>query len=129
MGQFPDTLVIAPTGTEEKTWALVNPFRYITSNGLLTIFVPEGFTTDFASIPRLFWNILAPMGNYGEAAIIHDYLYSKGILPKSEADNIFLEGMETLGVGRIKRTIIYNAVKYFGFAAWNGHRKNDLNVV
>lgn len=39
------------------------------------IVVPEGFITDFASIPRFLWSIYPPTGRYQEAAVIHDWLY------------------------------------------------------
>jgi hypothetical protein len=73
-----------------------------------------GFMTDGASIPRVFWGILAPWQNYAEAAVIHDYLYTSKIKSKKEADNIFLEGMKTLGVNIFERRIMYWAVWAFG---------------
>jgi len=38
------------------------------------ITVPAGYRTDFASIPRLVWPLLPPVGRGGKAAIIHDWL-------------------------------------------------------
>ena len=37
--------------------------------------VPQGFTTDFASIPPIFFGLLRPDGLYAVAAVVHDYLY------------------------------------------------------
>lgn len=128
MGRFPDSLIITEADTQESTWAIVEPFRYICNDGA-TITVPQGTTTDFASIPRLFWNLLSPMGKYGSAAVVHDYLYSTGLLSKVNADLIFLEGMKSLGVGWFTRTMMYKAVSWFGFAAWNGHRKQDIQAI
>jgi hypothetical protein len=91
----------------------------------MVIKIPAGWVTDFASVPRFFWRVLPPMGRYSLAAIAHDYLYWSGMVPKDEADNIFLELMKHLGVSAWKRNTMYQAVKLFGKSAWDGHRKND----
>ena len=39
--------------------------------------VAEGFETDFASVPRLLWVVLPKWGKYGNAAMVHDWLYWK----------------------------------------------------
>lgn len=85
------------------------------------ILVPEGFVTDFASTPQIVWSIGMPKsGIYDRAAVIHDYLYTKGgKLPmrtytKADSDAIFNEAMGILGVGSVKRWMMYQAVKLFG---------------
>ncbi|KKM07440.1 hypothetical protein LCGC14_1733860 [marine sediment metagenome] len=90
--------------------------------------VPKGFITDFASVPKAFWSIIPPYGKYTKAAVLHDYLYKyHGFVSgnqtisytRKEADQLFLKAMEVLGVGRIKRWIMYQAVRRFGAKAWN----------
>ena len=49
--------------------------RHFIATGPWVVEIPNGFITDFASVPRLFWNIFPPIGNYRNAAIVHDYLY------------------------------------------------------
>lgn len=41
------------------------------------VIVPEGFITDGASIPRIFWSLagLKPDGLYRAAALVHDFFY------------------------------------------------------
>ena len=100
-------------------WRLVQGFRYDTD--LLAagaVYVPAGFETDFASIPRGLWNIFPPTGQYGKAAVIHDFLYRKSGVPRDKADKIFLEAMEVLGVGWLTRHVIYRAVRLFGGGAY-----------
>ncbi len=88
------------------------------------IHIPAGFLTDFASVPRLFWNILPPNGPYGKAAVVHDYLYrTKGVATKAEADAVFLEAMKALGVGWFTRYSMYRAVVAFGGSAYHGGLK------
>src|SRR5688500_11341220 len=65
--------------------------------------VPAGFVTDFASVPRILWNILPPYGKHSRAAVLHDWLYVTGIVDRATADRIFLLLMEALGVGWVTR--------------------------
>lgn len=117
-----------------KKWKfkLLTPFEYHigeypAKNESDIIRVPTHFVTDFASIPRLFWAILSPMDEYAKAAVLHDWLYYTGIYSKKKTERIFKEAMKTLKVPRWKIFFVYNAVVYFGFMAWNKHRKNDVD--
>lgn len=78
-----------------------------------TFTVPKGFRTDFASIPRSFKWLISPVGLHGKAAVLHDYLCEYGYMTRKEADEIFLEAMKVLGVGWLKRTVMYRAVRAF----------------
>ena len=76
--------------------------------------VPAGFQTDFASIPRIFWNILPPIGPYAQAAVVHDYLYQQGFVDRKTAELTFLEIMKNDGVNCFVRYLMYAAVRVFG---------------
>ena len=89
------------------------------------ITVPEGFDTDLASIPKLFWNILPPHGKYGKAAVVHDYCYRTACYDRKKSDEIFLDGMKVLKVAKLKRRIIYYAVRWFGKFAWDKRREEQ----
>ena len=106
-----------------RKWRVTAEFDYYLDwNNLASrkITVPAGFVTDFASIPRAFWDILPHTGLYGKAAVIHDYLYVQGgkVPPdqftKKQADRIFYEAMGVLGVGQPTRYIMWKAVSAFG---------------
>jgi hypothetical protein len=62
----------------------------------------------------MFWSIVPPHGKYAVAAIVHDFLYRTGKGTKKEADDLFLEMMEHLGVPWFRRKIMYRAVRWFG---------------
>jgi len=86
--------------------------------------VPDGFLTDFASVPRVFWRIFPPTGKYGKAAVIHDYLYRfPQNRTRAECDLIFYEAMVVLGVGFVTRHTIYRAVCMCGWVPWRQHRR------
>ena len=99
---------------------LVEAFEYhvggLDSGDVIT--VPAGFRTYFASVPRVLWTIVPPVGLYGKAAVVHDYLYILQDRTRLEADRIFLEAMEVLGVPKIQRTLMYQAVRLGGGGGW-----------
>ena len=106
---------------------LVESFSYdIGKKGGTTIEIPAGFVTDGASIPRIFWFIIgSPMtGKYRAAAILHDFLYYTAKYPRKRCDEVFLEAMTVLNVNKVKRTIIFWAVRFFGDISWDRHREN-----
>lgn len=91
------------------------------SNDRIT--VPEGFITDFASVPRILWPLFPPMGPWSGAAIVHDYLYGSQRRCRSECDDIFLEAMGVLGVRRITRYAMYAGVRIGGMFAWSNKKR------
>ena len=86
--------------------------------GYVPVQVPRGFVTDFASIPRPFWSLLRPDGDYTHAAIIHDFLYWTQSTPRNKADEILKLAMQDLKVEDATVAIIYKAVARFGESAW-----------
>ena len=107
-----------------RTVMLVSPLIVMDSEGNLHE-VPAGVTTDFASVPRLFWRMIPPWGRYSIAAVVHDYLYQTGGVSRKEADRIFLSIMKQLNVPFWKRQAMYYAVRIGGWKAWNEHRAKE----
>ncbi len=78
------------------------------------VIVPEGFVTDFASVPRApltYW-LFGGVGD--EAAVIHDFAYEKGLVPRDVADDLYLEALEACGVAKWRRLAMWAAVRAFG---------------
>lgn len=98
---------------------LVERLEYSTLAGGLTVAVPKGFITDFASVPRLLWSVFPPMGRYSRAAVIHDWLYSNSkTCSRFLADAIFRDAMKDLGVPMWRRVVMYYAVRICGWKGW-----------
>ena len=100
---------------DDKYWEVLEDYTYRTSKGLVT--VPKGFKTDYASVPRIFRNIINSSGKHGRAAVVHDWLYSSKCtldVTREEADQVFLEIMTEWGVSVIKRNLMYRMVRLFG---------------
>ena len=78
------------------------------------ISVPADFKSDFASVPWGLWNIVSPFGRHAKAAVLHDWLCVVRVYDSRIAHELFLEGMEVLGVKPWKRRLMFLAVKYAG---------------
>ena len=132
---------------EDNKFKLTETFAYYTDlikrpdGSAYTIKIFKGFVTDFASIPKIFQNILNPAGRHGKAAVVHDYLYSSVkkqlgedlvlvdnwtdvMIAKGRADDcralsdeVFKEAMKVLKVLAWKREIMYIMVRLFGFTS------------
>lgn len=127
MSGFADPLTVQILDAERDgrvTARLLSGFRYQPTAEVAggAIEVPAGFTTDFASVPQIFWNFEPPLGDAGKAAVVHDYLYSTrglgGRLSRAQADGIFREALRTLGVPAWKRTLLWAAVRLGGASGW-----------
>jgi hypothetical protein len=107
---------------------LTEPLLYQSDLGGM-IHVPAGFVTDFASTPRLVWALIPPEDvHYTRGAVVHDWLYNQHSFPKPFCDAIFLEAMTSLGCAKWKRLTMYQAVKWFGSAAYNNERKQCISM-
>jgi hypothetical protein len=103
---------------------LVRPLTVLVGEGADSLVVPEGFVTDFASIPRRFQGFISKLGPHLCPAIVHDYLYWEQACTRSESDAIFLEMMKDLGVPWLTRHFMHFAVRRFGGSAWKENRQN-----
>lgn len=86
------------------------------------IVIPKGFKTDFASIPRIFWNIIAPIGKHTLASVLHDYLYESGYkygISRKQADKIFYDAMIKSHVSRITANVMWFCVRVFARKHYN----------
>ena len=114
---FNNQPVLTPSD-KDGIWILVADLVYQTKTGEVIV-VPTGFDTDLASIPRIFHAIVPVNGKHRSPAIIHDYLYATQNHSRSEADAIFLEAMESVGVRWTQRYAMYWAVRVGGWLAWD----------
>lgn len=95
------------------------------------IYVPAGYLTDGASVPRGLWALIPPWGEYGQACVVHDYLCEylqiwKGdvrtLITRKDCDQIFLQCMLDLGVSQFKAKTMYRCVRlYAGLASVKYH--------
>lgn len=92
----------------ENKFELLKPLKYNSALCLLTITVPKGFITNFASF------ILVKFGE--KSSTLHDYLYDGRMFGRAKCDKIFLEALKSEGVSFVRRWACYIGVRVWG---WN----------
>ncbi|EAL7930008.1 DUF1353 domain-containing protein, partial [Campylobacter jejuni] len=78
--------------------------------------VPQGFKTDGASIPRLFWSLFPPFkSEYFSACVVHDFLCEKAKSRKDYklADLVLKEAMQALEINKFKIFVFYCSCNLF----------------
>ncbi|QVD49375.1 hypothetical protein LUCX_305 [Xanthomonas phage vB_XciM_LucasX] len=113
-------------------------FRYYKSEKQSNIwgYVPAGFLSDGASVPKPLWWLVPPWGNYGQAAVLHDILcetktmYKDDVpyqISRKEADFIFLDAMDAAGVKWYLRYAMFVAVRLWGLLGWGPSTEKTAN--
>ena len=107
-----------------RFFALADPMvvRIEIDGRRVTVVVPAGFITDFASVPAWAWPVATKLGPWNLPAVLHDYLYFSGLFDRLTADRLFRAAMASRHVTRWRRELMYAAVRVGGRAAWDGYR-------
>lgn len=98
-------------------WVVTKDFIYYigNENSNRRVLIPAGYLTDGASVPRPFWSFIPPWGQYGQAAVVHDYLCDYGSvnvgnelvsISRTDIDQVMLESMSVLKVPFVTRFFI-----------------------
>jgi hypothetical protein len=110
---------------DRALWRLVAPLIYDSPVLGRQVVAPEGFVTDFASVPRLPLAYLLAGDTAHEAAVIHDYLYKYNTCTRAEADAVLDEASASLGEPWWRRQLMWTAVRVGGWVPWNRYRKGE----
>jgi hypothetical protein len=105
-------------------WTILQPLIYQSDIAKTVIVVPEGFVTDFASVPRLPLVFLVTGDSAHSAAVVHDFAYSRQEMTRSMADAVFREAAIASGEPGWKSWAMYLGVRIGGWVAWNGKPVN-----
>ena len=100
-------------------WIIAAPFTYVSPR--LTLHIPAGRKTDFASIPRFFWRWMPPTDwRIGKPAVVHDEIYRNALIPftRKQADEELREAMQIVGANAFDRSVVYAAVRIGGARGW-----------
>jgi hypothetical protein len=112
---------------DDRVWVLDAPLVY-ESDLAGKIEVPEGFETDFASVPRVPIAYTFFGDRAHREAVIHDFLYRIDSVPEVSlaiANKVFLEAMTCRGKGLFVRYAMYLGVCAGGFASYHKKRVFD----
>lgn len=121
-----------------RTWKIEEDWFYYL-DGVQHV-VKHGFVFDGASVPKYFRSWLSPMGILLIAGLVHDWGYKYAGLQvvgkqfkkdahieknQKEMDTIFRDiAIEVNGFHFLNK-VMYYVLRWFGFFAWNGHRKRE----
>jgi hypothetical protein len=113
----PFKVIVHNVPLKEKPFEISGSFNYYSEvvKGLV-INIPDGYRTNFASVPSIFYPFIPPVGRYSKATVVHDWLieHKKGLgISYSDINKIFEEAMEILNVSKLKRKIMYWGVQYY----------------
>lgn len=119
--RFLSTLRTDRVGLASADRILLAPLAF--SSALLDrlVIVPEGFVTDFASVPRAPFTYWLFGGIGDEAAVVHDFLYERAVVTRDLADLVYGEALEACGVARWRRAAMVLAVQLFGGSRYGGN--------
>lgn len=101
-------------GKDDGKWRLTAPLLYSSVVARRIFKVPIGFISDLASVPRMplvFW-LCGDTST--EAAVVHDFLYSTALVPRSVADAVFREASAVTGVPAWRRWIMWAGIRLGG---------------
>jgi len=118
--------------TNSRKWRLAHDW-YFTINGEDFV-IPHGFVFDGASIPRIFWFILNPIGLLLIPGLIHDFAYRFSKLrfasgengppmTRAECDMTFREAAIAVNGFRFINWCTWLLLVCFGYFAYKKHRK------
>ena len=85
-----------------------------------SLFIPQGFKTDLASIPQWATSLVPKIGHHIQPAIVHDYMYVRKLagISKAFTDRFFYDSMLAMGVRKTRAWLMYSAVRVGGKGRW-----------
>lgn len=105
---------ITVSRSNDNEWAVVGKLVYRGRRD--TFVVPNGFRTDFATVPRVVVWLIPRFGRYTLPAVLHDWLSTEGIrqgkVTSREADGIFRRAMRELDVPVARRWLMWTGVRW-----------------
>lgn len=133
--------------TSSRKFMVFTSWQYTFNQGTdlaYTVMIPRGFVFDGASIPRLFWFVLSPVGLLLIPGLLHDYAYKYDRLEivnivkedwvvtnqfgRAHWDRMFRNvAIEVNGFKWINY-IAWLSLVVFGWVAWNKHRRAEENA-
>jgi len=119
--------------TNSRKWMIAADWHF-TINGEEFV-IPRGFQFDGASIPRIFWFLLNPIGLLLIPGLIHDYAYKFSklkfrsgefgpVMNQKECDMTFREAAIAVNGFKFINYCAWFTLYCFGFLAFRKHRRN-----
>jgi len=105
---------------DDKNFKLTSGLIYNSKLLNMTLKVPSGFITDFASVPRvpIAYTLFGNKAHH--ESVIHDYLYrtTPHLCTRRQADNVFKEAMTSRKKGFFVKGSMWLGVRLGGKSSW-----------
>ena len=111
----------------DRIWIIDSRLVY-ESDLVGTVIVPEGFQTDFASVPRVPIAFTLFGNRAHRESVVHDALYRidfPGNVSYNTANKVFLEAMKCRGKGYFVRYAMYAGVCVGGWPSFHKRKMMD----
>lgn len=114
--QLTEFVLVEPQATKTpgnpNDWTLHRDLIYRGEDTV--VLVKAGSTTDFASTPQPLQWLIPKTGRYTKPAVMHDFLWRTGEIPKSHADDLFLSALKEgpRPVSFCKRWVMWGGVRW-----------------
>jgi hypothetical protein len=103
------------------SFTLMEPMIYVTSLGAV-LTIPAGATTDGRSTPAALWSVMPPFGRGWKAWVLHDHLYRRTRMAKTNCDDLMYEAAISLGVDEAEARICLEGVRRGGQPSFDENR-------
>lgn len=102
------------------------------------IMIPQGFRTDFASVPRVFWPIMSPTGVLLIPGLLHDFYYRHhfliapdrthrfALMGRAWGDEMLRQVCVEVNGMPVSAGISWAGLRVGGWLAWHNARKKDF---
>ena len=95
-----------------------NRWEIVDNYSKLGTFIPKGFITNGADVPRIFWSFFPPnRSDYFPAVVVHDFMCRDAVdyYELLEADRELDTNLKRLQVGKVTRFCMVNACKMWHY--------------
>ena len=105
-------------------FVLVDDLYYEIKKTKKTIRVPNGFVTDFASVPWYARSAISVLGRHSIPAIVHDYLYWEQRCTREQADAILADAMDEYNSSKWQQWLVFYSVHWRAGGAWEENKQD-----
>lgn len=99
---------------DKQLYRVLTMLCFYSAEFKVVINVPAGFITDLDSTPRIPFVYLLMNGFGDMPAVVHDYLYSTGIMTRVQSDWVLREACLVTGVPKWKVNLVWAGVRLGG---------------
>jgi len=116
-----DAEAIEPVKKQWRTWVTAGMLSFKLDG--ISYVIPDGFMTDFSSVPRMLRWLFTPTGEpHQVAGLVHDVLYSSTYVTRKAADVAFRDVARLMGQSKLPSQLMYWALRLGGSFAFRSNR-------